>query len=250
MRWLIAFLIVSGLLSIDAPNARAQDLNPADVLSRLSSAPPEELSSLARQLALTLEVNGPKGIGMVEAPCDSFARSVRKPLSNDGGAEVDAIETHSLTCRRGFLILFVRQDGQWAHAGTILLEEHYGDSPQYRVTSSLVDGKLAVIVHHNLVDWGTGIQQKNMQVFLLMGTKVRLVFDEPESISIGVPLKNSAFVEKQSSSFRITPGTRSDPYATIEETRHSIVNGRSVTQYRNYTWDSRDQTFRAYSSGP
>ncbi len=250
MRGASSFLILFGLWNSFALQGRAQSIDPSDVLHRLSSAGTEELSNLAEKFSLTQEVNGATGGKTVDTPCDGFDHSARKTLWIDGDGAVDAIETHSHTCRRGFLIVFVGRNRLWDYSGTILLEEHYGEAAEYKVISSLVGAKPAIVVRHNLVDWGTGIQQKNMQIFLLIGTRVRLVFDEPESISIGIPSRSSGFVEKQNSLFRIAPGTKSDPYTTIEETRDSVVNGKSVTQYRNYTWDRRDQKFRAYSSGP
>jgi hypothetical protein len=239
-----------GLLGALLLHGRAQSFNPDDVLRVLNSSLSEEPPAFARLFALTIDTHGPNGNGSVDRPCAGFEHSSRKTLWDDSTGEVNAIETHSVTCRRGFLILFARNNQVWAYAGTVLLEEHYGGTPEYRVVPSLVQGMPAIVVKHNLVDWGTGIEQWNMQVYLLIGNFLRPVFDEPECITLGIPFKPDGHVEKQVSVFRIVQGSHSDPDASIEETRHSTVNGKSVTQYRSYAWDRHDQKYRGYSSGP
>jgi hypothetical protein len=221
-----------------------QVLSPEDVVRRLSSSEPGALDSVAKEFALTQEVNGPNGKGTVDAACGPFEGVSKRILWSAKSEEVAAIETESI-CATKFLIVFDREAGAWNYSGTINLDERY-ETPTYSTVSLFLGEKPAILVRRNLVDRGTGIQQYNMQIYAFVGSSLRLVFDEPESLSFGVAM----YVEKQNSEFRLVNPTPDEPYLRIEETRHARVNGRSLTQYRFYSWNRRWQVFSSFSFAP
>jgi hypothetical protein len=238
-------IICAGLLSI-GPSApiKGQVLSPEDVVRQLSSSEPSALDAAAKEFALTQEVNGPGGKGTVDATCGPFEAVTKRILWGAKGEEVAAIEADS-SCVAKFLVVLDRQAGIWHYSGTIALDERY-EAPAYSTVSLSLGERPAILVRRNLVDRGTVIQQYNTQIYAFVGSSLRLVFDEPENLSFGLP----RYVEEQNSEFRFISPTTDQPYLSIKETRHARVNGRFLTQYHYYSWNRRWQVFSSFSFAP
>jgi hypothetical protein len=176
------------------------------------------------------------------SPCAAFENATRKDLAKTGSEELSVIEVESSTCRMKFILVFsANHTADWHYLGTIPLEEKY-DSPKYTFIHLTLNSSPvpAFLVKGSSFANATGYQQENTQIFAVIGQELRLVFNEPESVSLGMPSGPTAelshmYVASQRSSFVISQ-TPIDGYTSILETRVMGVNGKQLTMHFEYTW--------------
>jgi len=253
-KFILVFTIALNVtLAFSTPLA-AQGLS-ASVTSHLLSDPSlAELGLHARQLGLTESVVASDGKAIDEATCSEFQNLSANVLWDKKFEQIKDVEVYSMTCRTKFLIVFGFRNEAWKYYGTISLSARYTTIPTYTVLPLSEDGRPAILVRNSPVSYGTGLSQDNMQIFAFIDESLRLVFSEPERIELGVPFKHQCcpyeYTEKLTSTFHIIAPMREKPYMSIEETEHTVVNGKSITRYRSYSWNVHWQLFEADASGP
>lgn len=226
--------------------AQSQRVNPTALIQMLTSN--QEIPQAERlldQLELTSSSSG-------EA-CTEFSDVTQKTLWSNNSDSITVIEAYSNSCLTKFIIVLEGAPSQLTYAGTIPLEERY-TAPDYKIVPLLIGQKPGIIVTGNVVDSGTGTLQNNMQIFAFIGAVLKMVFNQPEKITLAIPSKSKCcdtqYTETQTSTFHIIEPTQRNSTARIEETRHISVNGRSLTEYRRYLWDKRWHTFYSVSYAP
>lgn len=239
--WYLAFLI--GALPLYAQSQRSTPT--AIVRALTSNQETPQVKSLVSQLELTSSSSG--------QACTEFSDVTQKSLWSNNSVSITAIEAYSNSCIEKFVIVLEGTPSQLRYAGTISLEERY-TAPDYKILPLFIDQKPGIMVSGNVVDSGTGISQSNTQIFAFIGTALKMVFNQPEKATLGIPFKSkccdSQYVETQTSTFHIIEPTQGNPTARIDETRHISVNGRSLTEYRRYLWNKRWHTFYSVSYAP
>jgi len=193
------------------------------------------------------------GKTMDYSPCGAFRTPTKETVWKDKDDSLVMIDAYSDTCVIRFLVFFEYDKNAWSYLGTISLEERY-NSPAYSIADVMVEGKPLVVVRRNHVADGTGIEQDNMQIYAFVQGALRLVFDQPEHSSLGIPYKSkccvAGYTDTQDSKFKITPSSGNNDSPQIEESRHTVANGRALTVYRSYAWDRRWHLFESIPMVP
>lgn len=234
--------------AISIAKLTSQTSSPDEVRSSLRSQDIRIVASTATEFNLTHLVYGADGKTMVDAPCGSFDIPTEKSVWKQNNDSLVMVDAYSNTCLIRFLVFFENDKDASSYLGAVSLDERY-NSPTYSISDFMVEGKPLVLVRHNHVVDGTGIEQDNMQIYAFVQGSLRLVFNQPEHSSLGIPYKSkccvSGYVDTQESTFKITPPSGNGDSPQIEEFRHSKANGRSLAVYRLYAWDRRWHQFES-----
>lgn len=241
----IEFLLF--VAAISTADLISQTSTPDELGSGLRSQDVRVVASTAMKFNLTEQVFNADG-KKDYAPCGSFHIPTERNVRKENDDSLVMVDAYSDTCLIRFLVFFENDKNVWSYLGTATLSERY-NSPTYSVSDFTVEGKPLVLVRHNHVVDGTGIEEDNMQIYAFVQGSLRLVFNQPEHISLGIPYKSkccvSGYVDTQESTFKIIPPSRSGDGPQIEESRHSKANRRALTVYRLYAWDRRWHLFES-----
>lgn len=239
--WCLGLLM--GMLPLCAQSQRANPVAIVQMLSSNQKTPQAE--HLVKQLELTNYSSG--------RACTEFSDVTQKTLWGHKADSIRAIEAYSNSCIEKFIIVLEGSSSQWRFAGTISLKERY-TAPDYKVVPLFIEQKPGIMVTDNIVDSGTGISQANTQIFAFLGSALKMVFDQPEKITLAAPFKSKCcdtqYVESQASKFKVIGPTRQSPIASIEEVRRISGNGRALTVYRRFVWNRRWHTFYSVAFAP
>jgi hypothetical protein len=233
--------------AIPTANLISQTSKPDEVGSGLRSPDIRVAASTAMKFNLTQLVYSADG-KQDYAPCGSFHVPTEKNVWKENDDSLVMVDAYSDTCLIRFLVFFENDKNAWSYLGTASLSERYNSST-YSISDFTVEGKPLVLVRHNHVVDGTGIEQDNMQVYAFVQGSLRLVFNQPEHSSLGIPYKSkccvSGYVDTQESTFKIIPPYENGDGPQIEEARRSKADGRALTVYRLYAWDRRWHQFES-----
>ena len=236
----------AGLCLAAAVSVKAQTDTPAEVAAAFSRASGDQLMQLSRQFDIKDELRG--------YICDDLLSPVVTDLMHDSGDMVYAVKLTSPGCRLSFLLMYWKLQDHWLYGGTIHLNERYGDHPHYEAKHLISDLPPVVVVHDNFIASGLGSQQVNMQIFMLVSGKMRMIFDEPLHASLVAPRpgsKRGSFSQIQNSSFQFCRPEESEKgMRVIQEKRVMIVDGRHYTEYYAYGWNPRLVTLSVYPYVP
>lgn len=239
-------LCLGFLIAVLPVYARSQGVSPRAIIQMLASnQKTPRAEKLVNQLELTSSSSG--------RACAEFLNVTQKVLWSTESNRILAIEAYSNSCIQKFIIVLEGTPPQLRYAGTISLEERY-TAPDYKIVPLLIGQKPGIMVTDNVVDSGTGVLQENTQIFAFLRGALKMVFNQPEKITLAVPSKSKCcdtqYVQTQTSAFHVVEPTQRNPTARIKEKRRISVNGRSLTEYRSYLWSKRWHTFYSVSYAP
>jgi len=236
------------LLIIDVGAIFCLAQSPDEVLSRIKAEEGNDQSKIVREFGLNY-IGG-------NLPCVAFEHAKRMDLTNSDTEKMSVIEIESSTCRMRFILVFSADHAtDWHYLGTIPLEER-NDSPKYALIRLTLNSSQvpAFLVTGNSFANATGYQQENTQIFAITRRELHMIFNEPESVSLGMPSgptreKAHMYVAKQHSTFDISK-TPTDGYTSIRETRLMEVNGKQLTMHFEYAWVDSWRSFCATVTTP
>jgi hypothetical protein len=167
------------------------------------------------------------------------------------GIESRLIIIKAQMCETMFLVPIIKNADTWAVMNPIRLSTHYTE-PKYKVMNLIEDGEYEIVVTNQTVDWGTGINQRNMTIYKVIGNEVRVVFDAPESMHLAipdnrVPITNN-YQEDQKALFTFVNDSNGFSKLYIAEKRVESVGNKTYTVYRNYRWSPDLRQFRMVGS--
>jgi hypothetical protein len=184
--------------------------------------------------------------------CSNFSNIRSEQLWQRPEKQLMAIRVDS-DCLIWFLIVFESKGAGWRYVGTIPLWMQFA-TPKYYAAALMCDGTPGIVINDLNINEGTGFWQQNMQIFTVIEGKLRVVFNEPETIRFNIPFKPDCcpytYRVQQRSKFKLNPPKSDNEPASIDETRHEVVNGHTVTLLKVYTWSRALQTFNSYATAP
>jgi len=187
---------------------------------------------------------------ITHAPCEETGKVEQKTLLTVQDISYVAVDVESFTCAARYIIVFRGQSQSWHYVDTIWLWNKYADPASYHM--QILNDAPTVWVSRQTVDAGMGHSQQNLQLYRLIGSRFRMVFNEPEKLSIvRSPMRKvgeHVWTEEQTSTFKVTPDTGEGEF--ISEKRSEVANGRRLTVYRSYGWNEQAQMYQAYGDGP
>jgi hypothetical protein len=221
--------------------------------------PPEQTASLLKsgsleqrqKVARLLKLSEPWEGGTL---CKEYEKVELSKPALKAGSDTALLSITASDCDFTFLVPFIMTGHGWTPAGTVSVWTKYS-APTYRIDSLTSPGESEIVVSDHTVDSGTGILQRNLTIFKIVGDSIRVVFDQPEVLNVSVPAKINGnpvnTSDEESSTFdfvkseAFVPGLKS-----IFETRVLNVAGHSTTVYRKYLWTPALSMFRMYGAGP
>ena len=242
MRIIVGILAFAAATSLSpAQKSPAETLTVESVLAQLSSPKSTQRNGLIEQLGLS-DVVSAKACYDVSEP-----KVLHLWGTNDNG--LLAIEVASFDCVQNFLVVFEETANSQRFVGTIAMQDRI-NQPAFSVQSLLDDGQPAIVVSHLVVDEGTGVMQKNMQIFTVLKGELRLIFNQPEEVHLAIPVGQRLFQDDVVSKFTIVPSTTPRHAASITESRTTTLNERSLRELRRYIWSSRLQSYYSVAFAP
>jgi hypothetical protein len=223
-------------------SAQAGELSPELLVASFKSASGSQLRELSREFEITDDWQGDV--------CQDLNVSVRQ----DSGPFVALVQVKSADCQKTFILPLWRVGNAWKFRGAVELSNMYGSEPSVTVKQLVPDNLPAVVVVDNPVASGTGLSQKNMQIFMFIDDRTRAVLDEPEHIFLRTQLSNRrdrVYTQSRDSDFRFIDSKVTSRRSTvIEEVRKSSVNGQNLVEHYAYGWDPRLKALTIQASSP
>lgn len=168
--------------------------------------------------------------------------SVLFPQSTDG--KYALVEAFSDECAAMPLVLFKSVDGiTWTYSDTIQFALAFGTRPEVRLVEFVRKGITDLLVQHEIVSWGSGVQQEDISIYRISDGHLKCVLEEQESM-VYAPIPWKRTVE-QRSKFEIReyePGNVIGGKYLHEEQRIRIGK-QTLRRFRSCSWDERKQRF-------
>lgn len=243
-KFFVVFLQLTILLAAASCSAqqRSSFASPDAVKKLLLGEDARAVGRLSVHLGLRAAVTG--------SACSSFEQANLLPVQLSGKASSQLLILHAPLCETVFLLPFSRQGQRWRTLPPLAFSSRY-NPPQLRLKKLLSREEEFLLVEHLTVDGGSGVQQRNCQIYRLTPGGLQLVFNQPESLHVTVPLGHGAAVweEEQTSVFDFFRAPAAAP-ASIREKRTTRCNGQSLTVYRSYLWDNSLGSYLMLGAGP
>jgi hypothetical protein len=156
-------------------------------------------------------------------------------------------------CEAMFLVPVVKQGVSWITLNPVRLWAKFSE-PTYKFESLVAPGEQEIVVSNQTVDEGTGILQRNMTIYKVIGNETHAVFDTPEYLHVAEPdLKSPTgqYTDDQTSTFTYSwdkPDHGSSVF--IREKRDERIGKHRFTVYRSYAWNRVLQEFRMLGDTP
>lgn len=199
-----------------------------DWAARLKAKDDGERLQAARELGLVSPLHEKEACADIERVENWNAR-----LDRSTDAELLVVHAFGI-CQTDFIVPFVLENGKWKPLPPIAVLAHY-DEPRIRLLSLIERGVQEIEVSGQYVDWGTGIQQQNRTIYKLIDGKMRVVFDEPESLHFGSSPSTYDEYEKSSFSYVKREGGNGMPLFIMER-RMETKGKRSILVFCEYDW--------------
>lgn len=248
--WLLCVFLLAPTLGISqnpSVSEPASSPSPEVLTSQLGSADKDVRAKAARAVSLTGPIGG--------ALCSDFDTVKTEPLQVQDSKESRLLVAKSDDCQNMFLVPLVRRAESWQSLGSIRLSMHDGTVPECKVQNLVSKDDQEIVVSNVMVDWGTGFLQTNLTIYKVIGDRVRVVFDEPESLHLAipdmrVPVTNN-YSEEQNSTFQFVNDTGHTTFGHtyILEKRIDRIGKRKFTVYRSYVWEPALSAFRMIGAG-
>ena len=213
---------------------------PEAIVRVLRNGPEQEKKRMAE--LLSFRVPRYARVGAPQVPCSDFdsidSQSVTLQLP---GPQVVLHAVGQFGCQYDFLAILQLEATGWTHLGTIPLLSKYR-SPKVRFISLVSSAEKDIVVNDNTVDYGTGIFQRDMTVWALVGSRLEIVFDEIENLTFAVGVrKNGEFgntQQSQHSLFTFVPAEGQDApgYRDILEKQVLSDHETTLTRWRLFVW--------------
>lgn len=217
--------------------ASAREIIPQQTLGAFKNASPSKLDDLAKRFELKDDWRG--------YVCHDFNASMLRSSSTS----VSLILVKSPDCQLSFLLPFWRRGTSWSYNGTIELNNSEGSEPVVSTMQLVVDESPAIVIKDNSVASGTGLNQKNLQIFMLVDGKSKLVFNEPYQLFLRTQLSGGgAYTQSRESEFKFSGNLAQGPIVT--EIRKSSVDGNSLVEHYNYGWNPRLKVLTLQATSP
>jgi hypothetical protein len=151
------------------------------------------------------------------------------------------IEVTSKYCDGMSLVLFRKGgNGHWIYIQTIRLSVHYDTVPDIHPVDFVQSGVTDLLIEHELLDWGTGVLQKNTSIYHMMNGQMKCIFNEPEYVHHAV---EGPIIEQQSK-FELhdsTPDSNTFGNKYLSEQQEIKIDAELVRRYRNCIWDDKPE---------
>jgi len=187
----------------------------------------------------------------IGVPCPERPSDVdRQDVSFSGEIQLIVVQAYSVRsrCDDRAIILFRRTDSGLTHVQTILLHAYYGEQPVVTFPELIKPGEREILIRGQIVDKGTGIEQRNITIYKFTNGRFEVVFDAPEIVHFEIPGGTQLYQLNQKSSFEFVHS--GSPDVSIQE-KQVITRGRgSTTRYRGCTWSPELLRFRCYERAP
>ncbi|MGB6483815.1 MAG: hypothetical protein WBE86_10055 [Candidatus Acidiferrales bacterium] len=143
-----------------------------------------------------------------------------------------------VVCSQDFeLVLLTRESsGRWRYTDSLPFPWGAHDVVRIGLERAIDRADDAIIIHNDVVGFGTGIYQADFLIIRVLKRKLHVVLDTIEKGSVYPPQSErpNQWVE-QHSSFEIAPATEKDPGNVTETMTLNIVGKRAVVE-RQFDW--------------
>jgi len=161
------------------------------------------------------------------------------------------VQAYQLMCNQRAVVVFRAVGGRWKHVQTVLLSTLLGVQPKVTFPDLLGSGDHEIVVSGQLVDHGTGVDQNNMTIFKLIGDRLQVVFDAPESVHFEQGSSHGLYSVEQRSVFRFVADSESHNNELMILEKQKLTHaGKTIVRYRGWTWSPELQRFRCYETAP
>lgn len=237
--------VLSGQTGTGVAN-RPQFSSTEKILERLTAKNPRS----RQEIAVGLGLQDP----ITRSTCTNFDSVETREETFLKGTSARIIVIRSDYCKLMFLVPVIHDGHLWTPLTPIALWTQFSE-PSFRLEKFINADESEIVISNQTIDEGTGIAQRNMTIYKVVGHQVNILFDEPESVHFSVPddrnPTNTTFSEDQTSTFEFLKNTDDDSSRLyIAEKRSTTTNGNSTTVYRTYRWDQSTMTFRGYAAAP
>jgi hypothetical protein len=182
---------------------------------------------------------------------DRKLESVVSDVELRKGSRYSIVQAFETMCDKRTIIVLRSVGNEWQYVQSLLLSTPAGVQPSITFKDLLGTGEEEIIVNGELVDHGTGIEQKNTTIFKLIREHVETVFDAPESIHIEEPGPTKLYSFRQASVFRFVPNPDSNgKEQMIDEKQTLMQQGKMIIRLRACTWSVDLERFRCYERAP
>lgn len=148
------------------------------------------------------------------------------------------------------LVLFKSADGvSWTYSDTIQISSHYGTRPDTRLVEFEKKGISDVLVQHEIVDWGTGILQKDVSIYRVSDGQLRCVFEEPESVHFALGAGTSPVEQQSKFDVRESQPDSVGGNEYLHEERQIKIGNQTLRRSRNCFWQEEKEHFVCVESG-
>jgi hypothetical protein len=200
-------------------------------------------------------------------PCyEEFNKVEVKQAALVKDRESAILVVESYACQSLYLIPVIKEQEAWVAYKVINLWAKF-TYPTIRIDSLVNAGEQEIIASKVMVDEGTGLLQENMTIFKFQNGRLEVVFDQPESLTVGThTIEKDATIEsydEETSVFKFSKCAGcTDGLQSIEETRNIKVEResgttgkafhtkRSVKVHRRFDWDPQLEIFRMTEDDP
>lgn len=220
--------------------------DPEQIKSILITGSETQRSELAKELHLFIPGLGPGDIKN-ENLCtlfDSVDINYVKLLVPGSQAALNLVAP--TWCEYTFLVILREtQPGKWDIIQTVPLWSKY-NPPKITFVSLIDPSEKEIIVQDLLTDSGTGILQKNITILKLFADGLKVVFDEPTSVTFAIPIKgkkNSDQEESNEFSFVKDPDVKNGSNQILQKQMIRDHETR-ITRWWLYIWAAEIEKFR------
>jgi hypothetical protein len=165
-----------------------------------------------------------------------------------------ALQSFGDDCAYRQIVFFESQGEKWIQVADLRLSTHYGEQPEVKFLELTEPGVQDLMVQHQVVDWGTGVEQKNMTLYKWISDHFEVTFDEPEVVHLSAPITDKRGVQsyyqiEQQSTFDVAPSEVQGVKKLVEHL--SVKRKRLVlSRVRTWIWDHELRRFRSFETAP
>lgn len=165
-----------------------------------------------------------------------------------------AIQVFGDDCEQRQIIVFESHDGTWIQIADLRLSAHYGEQPEVKFLELTEPGVQDLMVQHQVVDWGTGVEQKNITLYKWIEDRFAVILDQPEVVHLSVLITDKRGVRgnyqiDQQSTFEVAPGEGQGAKKLVEHLSIKM-KASALSHVRNWIWNPEIRRFRSFEIAP
>jgi hypothetical protein len=248
---LAPLLAICGSMPVTAVHAAT--LTPDEMKVLLLSGTDSQRAQLSRDLSLRIP-RTTRHHAKADISCTNFdsVQSSIVTLEHPGPQAVLFIVA-SLSCGSAFVVVLEQTSGEgWKRLDTVWLLAR-NRIPRMDFKSLVQADEQEIIVRNNETDTGTGVEVTDLSIFKLFGSRLDLIFDEPEHASFAEPIGDRQIIDQSEDNeftfVRDTSELNAGPsLLAILEKQIIRDNHTKMTRWWQYVWIPELRRFRKYQT--